>query len=194
MAVLQGLQPRHVLVPLLVAALCFTVAVLVPRVDGATGGPTDEQKLQKVAELFTYAKTGDIARFQAGFGDEATYQYSGGPGLPYTGPFKGQDSCVRALEIYNSLFEFDLRSFDIAVSPRTGNVIAQVDVGLKALETGVDVQEDCFLYVTLNDDLLVTGMRESCNSLAEFIALQSKSCFKEIEECARQKRPYVRDD
>lgn len=102
---------------------------------------------------------------------------------------QGQDSCVRALETYSTLFNFTLRSFDVAVSPSTGKVITQVDVGLKALTTGVEVNEECFLYITLNDKLLVTEIVESCNSLAEFLALQSKPEGQEnrgVRKAARQ--------
>jgi hypothetical protein len=99
---------------------------------------------------------------------------------------QGQDSCVKALEIYSTLFDFELRSFDCAVSPSTGKVMTHVDSKLKAIETGVEFDEACFLYVTLNDDLLVTEIVENCNSLVEFLALQSKACTKRIEECAKQ--------
>ncbi|GAQ77798.1 hypothetical protein KFL_000030750 [Klebsormidium nitens] len=169
--------------------LTFLVTVSLILTDGvasATSGPTDGEKIQRLATMFRYAMDGDILNFQAGFADDALYQYSGGPGLPYTGPFKGQDSCVRALETYSTLFNFTLRSFDIAISPSSGKAITQVDVGLKGLETGVVVNENCFLYITLNDSLLVTEIVESCNSLAEFVALQSKSCAKKIQECANQ--------
>ncbi|GAQ78631.1 hypothetical protein KFL_000160340 [Klebsormidium nitens] len=139
-----------------------------------------------MTELFSYLLDKDIPKFQAGFTDDAIHKYAGGPGLPYTGPFKGQDSFVRAQEIYLSVFNATRRSVDLAVSPSTGKVIAQIDAGIIGIETGVEFDEDCFLYITLNDDLLVTRIIENCNSLAEFVALQSKPCAKMIEECAKQ--------
>ena len=79
-------QPCGSIVPTL-----FLVALLLISTDGApnvSSGPTAEEKLQKMTELFRYLLDKDIPRFQAGFTDDAVYKYAGGPGLPYTGPFK----------------------------------------------------------------------------------------------------------
>lgn len=79
-------QPRGSILP-----VTFLLAIVLILTDGApsvTSGPTAEEKLQKVIEMFRDVMDEDIPKFQAGFADDAVYQYSGGPGLPYTGPFQ----------------------------------------------------------------------------------------------------------
>jgi hypothetical protein len=85
MAVRSHLAPSQARgnLPMFLVALLFTLAVTV-----VNGAPSAEEKIQRVTELFNYAKAGDIPKFQTCFSEEATYQYAGGPELPWTGPFK----------------------------------------------------------------------------------------------------------
>jgi hypothetical protein len=69
--------------PMFLVAFLFTLAV-----TAVNGAPSAEETIQRVTDLFNYAKARDIPKFQTYFSEEATYRYASGPELPWTGPFK----------------------------------------------------------------------------------------------------------